>query len=413
MNSFPRVLSLHTDLVLAFCLRALGLVTINHAYLGDYDQPNWFIVRVITTILGIMLVFTPQAISSRFHLDHFKLSAIISAILCLTKIYTLFFLRDVLTQSLLLAMYFLIIAISAGRAKERLSLLLSLSMLSASTYLLAIIHKLNFDFLYTAHSCAIHGYQLALSLFPASLITDLSKIGLLNFLESYPSIASLTVIGLEWSIALLCWRRHKFIWCLGGLFHLPLTLTIAPSFGSVMAIGWGAGTMIGSRTARQSKLMKLTLISKHQVCLCLYFTHGLLSPYLGIEVQHSAAMLSNLRVDPKCNNSIIFQTASHDPYLYIDEVSFGQNPRPQRVQRLKKGLWSPSALNTMRKNWCIKEQRPLKMQGRYLSQPFLLEDLCEQDALDIIYQRSNLPIKGTWQRFQKNLQKSCHQACIH
>ena len=67
----------------------------------------------------------------------------------------------------------------------------------------------------------------------------------------------------------------------------------------------------------------------------------------------------------------------------------------------------------MRKNWCIKEQRPLKMQGRYLSQPFLLEDLCEQDALDIIYQRSNLPIKGTWQRFQKNLQKSCHQACIH
>ena len=67
----------------------------------------------------------------------------------------------------------------------------------------------------------------------------------------------------------------------------------------------------------------------------------------------------------------------------------------------------------MQKNWCIEEQRPLKMRGRYLGQPFLIHDLCEQDALDKLYQYSHFPIKGTWQRFQKNLKRDCHQACIH
>ena len=415
MSASSRVWALQPDLALALCLRALGLATINHALLGDYDQDGWFTVKMTTIFLGTLMVCTPQKVSPQYRFDHFKISAITAALLFLTKLYTLFFLRDVLTQSLLLAMYFLVITISANKARERLSLLLSLCLLSASTYLLAIIHKLNFDFLYTAQSCAIHGYEISLSLIPSTLVESSTKIGILKILESWPLVASLTVLGIELSLAILCWRRHKYLWYVGFIFHLPLTLTIAPSFGTVMAIGWGAGTMLGHKVPRHSRVKRnsLKLILKHRILIFLYFTHGLLSPYLGIEVQHSAAMLSNLRVDPVCANSMIFPKLNYDPYLHIDEARFGQVSRPKRIQKLKHGLWNFSALNTMQKNWCIKEQRPLYMQGHYLGQSFSIDDLCKPDALDKLQQLSNIPVLNSWQRFQKNLKKRCHQACLH
>ena len=406
---------LHPDLALGLCLRALGLITINHACLGDYDQPGWFAVKLVTILLGMLLVFTPQKQSTEFGFDHFKLSAVIAGLLCLAKLYTLLFLRDVLTQSLLLTMYFLTISCSARKAKERNSILLCLSTLSASTYLLAIVHKLNYDFLYTAQSCAIHGYDLSLSLIPQFLMSSLHKSQLIRLLNTYPLLASISVLSLEWLLALLCWQRHKLIWLIGLIFHLPLTLTIAPSFGAVMALGWGAGTMLGSRNTKYNKrqTVKLKLILKHKLIVFIYVSHGLLSPYLGIEVQHSAAMLSNLRIDPACANSLIFPPIGHDPYVYIHKAHFGQNKRPKRLKKLQAGLWSLSALKTMQKNWCIKEQRPLKLKGTYAHQPFEIADLCAKEALYQLYERSHLPTFGAWQRFQKNLQKTCHQSCVH
>ena len=67
----------------------------------------------------------------------------------------------------------------------------------------------------------------------------------------------------------------------------------------------------------------------------------------------------------------------------------------------------------MQKNWCIEEQRPLMIQGHYLGKTFIIEDLCKIGALDQLYQRSHAPALKSWQRFQKNLQKHCHQACVH
>ena len=144
-----------------------------------------------------------------------------------------------------------------------------------------------------------------------------------------------------------------------------------------------------------------------------YAVHGAMSPYLGIEVQHSSAMLSNLRIDPPCHNSLIFPQLSDSPYVYIDKVQFGQKPRPKRSKVLEEGLWSLTALATMQKNWCIPENRPLSLSLRYYNQTYSLKDLCEPKALIPLYDKSlNLRFLS-WQRFQKNLRRQCHQSCVH
>ena len=142
----------------------------------------------------------------------------------------------------------------------------------------------------------------------------------------------------------------------------------------------------------------------------LYALHGL-SPYLGVEMQHSAAMLSNLRIDPPCANSLIFPSLTDDPYIYIDDVQFGQVQRVKRTKIVRNTLWNLTALHTMKQNWCIPEQRPLRLTGSFRKQSFTIDDLCTDNSLDALTVGSMAP-KG-WQRFQKNLLRTCHTACIH
>jgi len=179
-----------------------------------------------------------------------------------------------------------------------------------------------------------------------------------------------------------------------------------------MAAGWSAGTLLGRRKNVRSHIWRPALICTHPVVwiVLFYGLHGL-SPYFGIEVQHSAAMLSNLRVDPPCANSVVMPHFEYDPYIYLDEVQFGPNFKLRRQEVIRKTLWNLAALHTMRRNWCIKEHRPLYLKGVYGGVELMIEDLCAPHALSELNQSAFFP--SGWQRYQKNLLRQCHAACVH
>lgn len=400
-----------SQMILGLWLRALGLATINHAYLGDYDQEGWLVPRFMTYLLGLLLVFTPSPNTNPYAHKRFDLWQYGCWFLFLSKVYTLLFLRDVLTQSLLLTCFYFISAYSLRYPKYTFGSLKTITVLTSTTYLLAILHKLNYDFLFSSQSCAIHGFDLSLGLVFTGEAVELKE-QILVLLKQWPLIAALTVISFEWSLSLLCLSHSKWMWYLGTVFHLPLTLTIAPSFGNVMAVGWGAGSLltIFNRSIKRNYLKFSTL---HIWMIIIYALHGTLSPYLGVEVQHSAAMLSNLRIDPPCANSLIFPPVNESPYVYIQDAQFGQTLRPKRIKILREGLWSLTALVTMKNNWCIPENRPLFMSLKYYTQNYELKDLCEPKSLEQLYNNVGYLSFLNWQRFQKNLRRQCQQKCVH
>jgi hypothetical protein len=185
-----------------------------------------------------------------------------------------------------------------------------------------------------------------------------------------------------------------------------------------------ASLFLALRFLGQPKLLDLPnqktakWISLPQIIPIFFILHGLTFPYLGIEMQHSGAMLSNLRIDPNCHNSLIFPKRSQDPYLYLDVVRFAniQTGEPaQRAKIMQETLWHWAALHTMKHNWCGSALEPIYLEGHYQGKIFKIENLCEPEALDRLSQRLGrqwweLP---QWQRFQKNLTKNCHEACVH
>ena len=126
-------------------------------------------------------------------------------------------------------------------------------------------------------------------------------------------------------------------------------------------------------------------------------------------------MLSNLRVDPACHNSLIAPSWGWDPYIRIDEARLGQASRPKQLQALTSQLWGWAALNTLKRNWCSPQTRPFELKGSWWGEPFELPDLCAPHSLELLkalHPWSTAAPMG-WQRLQKNLSRSCEQACVH
>lgn len=512
---------------------ALCSAMIIHTALPDYDQREWvgawigqraltlsvtlallmcLWVRVLPTHRPDPLSLTLQPAARRYAQLRWVLEALSAwgaPLLALTlaglKLYSLLALRDVLTQSALL--FASLLALTYGlscelfdgreRAAVRLSTLKASAALGALTYAAAALHKCNLTFLNAPESCAVRGVALIAELTSAPwphppLAEQLGALsGVLPFISALyrlahtPQLVAPLIITLELALAWGVWRGRSWVWPLGALFHLPLSLTIAPSFGSVMLTSYVAGALVvmleqgqgqdqGEGQGRDdTKLthIKLTerapsllLISAPLALLTAYgpfsslfkgvlfvgsglwgwralrrdhkrspssspssplprplsvlaLLYGLhtLSPYLGVEVQHSAAMLSNLRVDPPCHNSLLAPAWGWDPYLRVDEARFGEQSRPKKEAALKHQLWGWAALNAMRRNWCTPATRPLFLKGSWWGEPFVIEDLCAPHALNNLHKQHpwSTSLPSGWQRLQKNLSRRCDQACLH
>tara|TARA_B100001250_G_C19687878_1_gene738897 strand:- start:133 stop:1068 length:936 start_codon:yes stop_codon:yes gene_type:complete len=295
----------------------------------------------------------------------------------------------------------------------------SVTWITAGTYWLAALHKVNTSFLNPEMSCAHHAWD--------QVQDHWSWLPQVNL----DSELALGIIFIEIAIGVLLVRRSPWAWVLGILFHLPLTVTLAPAFGAVMLAGyaasltprqivilrrftrrnWGRWAIAGSTVATIEgvslfpdlaigPIMKCFVAGSllagfgaliHErlhvdwarpditvwTIFCLWIAHGL-TPYVGIQYQHTAAMLSNLRIDNECHNSLVFPSSLiiSDPYIRIDSAEIGSGQRPKRETILESGLWSYPALSTMQENWCIEELRPIRLEGRFEDRRFLIEDLC-------------------------------------
>jgi hypothetical protein len=142
-----------------------------------------------------------------------------------------------------------------------------------------------------------------------------------------------------------------------------------------------------------------------------------LTPYLGVQYQHAGAMVSNLRIDQGCWNSLVFPESVRltDDYIRVAEVYFGAAGRVADYEKIVlEQLWSPPQVRQMRRNWCRDEVRPFYLRGAYRGRKFVIEDVCAGQALpfgdDGVF---GVEIFGDYLRFQKNLMRECPQTCIH
>ena len=395
-------------------------------------------------------------------------------------VWPLMFLGDQLTQSVILCAWACSAAGAmawqavGGGARARATCIQIWRLTTASTYTIATLHKLNRDFLEPATSCAVYGWDEVITYWhlPPWLATTPEITAWL------PALVLMT----EGSIALcyaMRWRRVA--WAIALAFHLPLTLTMAPAFALVMAAGhvswtnredlaalgaairdrryalsaalfatiatavsvwahgaWPEPSMIPKEWAIWASLALVTIVWPPwtrrawqraprpaprarwivAVVVGLYWLNCL-TPYLGVQFQHAGAMLSNLRIDRGCWNSLVVPEGVRltDDYVRVDEVYFvapGHNPTYEAIVRDQ--LWSPPQLRKMIKNWCRPHTRPFSMQLRWREETIMIEDLCALPP-------DQLPFEGDGVfgvelfdhalRYQKNLARRCPQTCIH
>ncbi len=445
-------------MTLAFILGSFA-----HLLIADAWQPDW-LVPDLFVLAGCSLLL-------------WRTCALGFAITLPGLLWPLFMLRDQLTQSVLLALFALSMSLClhgatpvTWRHAQRIW-----RGIVTSTYALAALHKINRDFLDPAVSCANYGWR---EIFDTWMLPTRWASPPPLFEEALP----LMVIATEALIALLyVLRRRRLVWALSLAFHLPLTMTMAPAFAFVMLVGHAAwveiedvehvralwrehraritvaacfgtagalASVLGAHHTPEGSvvLRELVLWNLFTLCLtwggikawlsthtphlqprphaltiaflCFFWLNGL-SPYSGRQVQHAGAMLSNLRVDEGCWNSLILpESIRHtDDYIRVDEVYFASpGVDPDYEELLRTHLWSPPQLRQMQRNWCAPTRRPFYLRGIWRDEPFIIEDLC---ALD----HDELPFEGAGFfgvelfpdaiRFQKNLARSCPQACIH
>lgn len=432
-----------------------------HLWLGDAWQWGWLPYNLIY-LLGLILIW--------------KLGPIFLAWGCcaIGLAGPLLFQRDQLTQSMLLlgmcTLMALMTLIDARRQDPEHRgywwTIEAWKVMCVGTYALAAIHKINRDFFNPTVSCATYGWDKMLKYWHIDIPLSEPLIALLPW----------SIIGTELAIALgLAVGLRRWIWPLAIAFHIPLTVTMAPAFAFVMLVGHSAfltkedlehyGQALGDHRwpiaiigallttislLAHGTLPEWSMIPKEWLLwsaglLCLivlkrhptnhvqrwwslkrlsltlifvaYMLHGL-SPYTGLQFQHTGAMLSNLRIDGDCWNSCLFPKAARltDDYIRIDDAYLHhRDHRPKTVHHLKTHLWSPPQLRQMQRNWCPSGNRPFYLRGTYRGQTFEIQDVCDtKRALpfsnDGVFKINLFP---DYLRYQKNLVRTCPQPCIH
>lgn len=343
-------------------------------------------------------------------------------------------------------------------------------------YALAALHKLNTDFLHPERSCAVYGlhklaayYDLAHAALSPALLSPTLR-----------SAAPYLVLAAEFGlVALYLLGRRRAAWVLATAFHIPLTLTMAPAYVFVMFAGHAAfvrprdlhalrailhrhgpliltAASIATTTSLylHRRLPEPTMIPREWLLWALLATltlllftpddtasptpsprapftgprllatlivagfgvHGLF-PYLGLRYHQTGAMVSNLRIDQGCWNSLVFPESVRlrDDYVRVDTVHFREPGFLTEYEDIVLDqLWSPPQIRQMRRNWCRPVLRPIHLAGTFRDRRFVIDDLCDGGPLpfadDGVFGVELFPESL---RFQKNLRRECPDTCIH
>lgn len=137
----------------------------------------------------------------------------------------------------------------------------------------------------------------------------------------------------------------------------------------------------------------------------LWLLNGL-TPYSGVNFQHTGAMLSNLRVDHGCYNHLLVPESVRfrEEYIRLDEVrlsGLALDPPDYRAR-----LYNGEILHDAVARWCRRASGPVSLRGRYGLAPFEIEDACQGPL-------PWTPRLPGFRRFQRNLSRECPQACVH
>ena len=348
-------------------------------------------------------------------------------------------------------------------------------MIGASTYALAAIHKLNREYFAPEYSCAVYGWDKVIDYWnlPPGILPD-------AIVALMPGI---TVGCELLIFALYAGGFARPARLLALAFHIPLTLTMAPAFAMVMLAGHASfltqAEIDSARALISSKrgvalgaiatlltgvslwmhgmpLPEVSMIPKEWLLWFLVLlsvawvlTHRLrdrqpktkrarsardlvipaltallfwgngMTPYLGVQYQHAAAMLSNLRIDKGCWNSYLFpeRVRVREDYIRVDRAYFrAPGAIPEYEAIVTEQLWSPPQLRQMQRNWCKASSRPFRLEGTWREEDFVIEDLCALGPDELPFEGAGafgIELFPNALRFQKNLKRACPQKCIH
>ncbi len=460
--------------LISLCFVVAGLA---HLWLADAWQLSWLPGNICFIAGLVLLLFRPCSLAW--------------ALLCVGKFLPLFFARDHLTQSVLMMIasgggaFFVGLHAYLRSWPEKFTVSPStygeisvpiwaffdlLRLLTIITYAAAAVHKINRDFFTPDVSCATHGLNRILTYY------DLPSLPLI---ETWAIALAIFVIALEAGIAVLyILGRRRLALIFAIIFHIPLTLTMAPAFAFVMLIGHAAflrptdldayrqflsrrGVSIGILALGITAVSVLvakdipewTMIPREFLLWALLFTAILarpwrpelptavswqnrhwpravawslgalfalhsLTPYLGVRFQHTGAMVSNLRIDEGCWNSLILPESLRirDDYIRVDQVYFQAPGLVEKYEGIVlEQLWNGTQVRQMRRNWCRPELQPFYLKGTYRGRTFEIADLCAEEFDwpfddDGIFGVEFFPDHLL---FQRNLPRECPQICIH
>ncbi|MGE0322769.1 MAG: hypothetical protein AB7K71_16460 [Polyangiaceae bacterium] len=142
------------------------------------------------------------------------------------------------------------------------------------------------------------------------------------------------------------------------------------------------------------------------IACALWLTNGFL-PYTGLNFQHTGAMLSNLRVDAGCYNHLLVpeRFRFREEYIRLDEVAIdGQQVTPADYTNQ---LFNAEILGPQLAAWCRSAASGVRLRGNYGLGSFDVPNACEPGALPWSSGLSH------FRRFQRNLSRTCPQACVH
>lgn len=347
--------------------------------------------------------------------------------------------------------------------------------LTICTYLLAALHKLNREFLAPDYSCAVYGvvelldyWHLSAQILPAKWqavapwVVLAGEVGIaLLYLLGKRRLAWPYAIAFHIPLTLTMAPAFAFVMLVGhaaflrpgDLSHLGDILT-----RHLFAIIMGATALTAASLVRHQALPEWTMIPREWLLwgllillltalfsrpdasdksrtdatlafqatlplnlivagiVGLFLLNGV-TPYLGVQYQHTGAMVSGLRIDRGCWNSLIVPESVRlrDAYIRVNSVYFVRpGHRPVYEDKVRTKLWSPPQLRQMRRNWCRPANRPLYLSGTFHKRRFVIEDLCAGKPLP--FQDAGIfgvELFGDYLRFQKNLERACPQTCIH
>ena len=362
----------------------------------------------------------------------------------------------------------------AGRPQRmHIDLAAAVRALTVGTYFLAAFHKLNRDFIDPQVSCANGGLRLLGEHYGSALLGSLAsypawpyvflavEFALVVLAIARPGLGAVFAAAMHLPLTIIfapafaftmasgwvclvgeaelehlraSWGRHKRAIILLAAIPIALSLGLPPyerwrtdadwcvkeavlwGVLSWLVVAWftrpaGYAAWLGSWRELAGRRRAQCITG----CVAALWLGNGLTPYLGVQFQHTGAMLSNLRIDAGCYNHLLIpeRVRIREEYIRVDQLTLA-TPTPDHLQDWRARLYNSEILLKDARRWCRRSPDGVRIAGRYGSAPFVVKNACEPRVLQGHQGWPfSAPLFPRFRRFQRNLDQSCLQACVH